>query len=201
MNDSNSSENNLPSSPTQDVKSAQAAPVAPAIGRNEPCPCGSGKKYKRCHGEDSAGIIGAPKAAPQMPSAEGLPFDPNSMDPAMMAQMAQAMQRLPKAHLHKIQTVMQRAMQGKDVTREAAELERMLPGGFRNLMEGMMGGMMPGAGSSASMSESEARKLVEQAAKDGKISAEEAEKLLAASPAGSTADTEKKGFFKKMLGK
>jgi hypothetical protein len=21
------------------------------IGRNEPCPCGSGKKYKRCHGE------------------------------------------------------------------------------------------------------------------------------------------------------
>jgi uncharacterized protein YecA (UPF0149 family) len=21
------------------------------IGRNEPCPCGSGKKYKKCHGE------------------------------------------------------------------------------------------------------------------------------------------------------
>jgi uncharacterized protein YecA (UPF0149 family) len=21
------------------------------VGRNEPCPCGSGKKYKRCHGE------------------------------------------------------------------------------------------------------------------------------------------------------
>ena len=21
-----------------------------AVGRNEPCPCGSGKKYKRCHG-------------------------------------------------------------------------------------------------------------------------------------------------------
>ena len=20
------------------------------IGRNDPCPCGSGKKYKRCHG-------------------------------------------------------------------------------------------------------------------------------------------------------
>ena len=20
------------------------------IGRNEPCPCGSGKKYKKCHG-------------------------------------------------------------------------------------------------------------------------------------------------------
>lgn len=24
------------------------------IGRNEPCPCGSGKKYKRCHGSVTA---------------------------------------------------------------------------------------------------------------------------------------------------
>ena len=23
--------------------------VGPKIGRNEPCPCGSGKKYKKCH--------------------------------------------------------------------------------------------------------------------------------------------------------
>ena len=23
------------------------------IGRNEPCPCGSGKKYKHCHGKIS----------------------------------------------------------------------------------------------------------------------------------------------------
>jgi uncharacterized protein YchJ len=22
------------------------------IGRNDPCPCGSGKKYKKCHGSD-----------------------------------------------------------------------------------------------------------------------------------------------------
>jgi len=26
------------------------ASAGPKIGRNEPCPCGSGKKYKRCHG-------------------------------------------------------------------------------------------------------------------------------------------------------
>ncbi|HET7496759.1 MAG TPA: SEC-C metal-binding domain-containing protein, partial [Candidatus Eisenbacteria bacterium] len=29
------------------------APVAtqePKVGRNDPCPCGSGKKYKKCHG-------------------------------------------------------------------------------------------------------------------------------------------------------
>ncbi len=23
----------------------------PKIGRNDPCPCGSGKKYKQCHGK------------------------------------------------------------------------------------------------------------------------------------------------------
>jgi yecA family protein len=25
----------------------------PKVGRNEPCPCGSGKKYKHCHGKDA----------------------------------------------------------------------------------------------------------------------------------------------------
>jgi len=31
---------------------AQGTLVAAAkVGRNEPCPCGSGKKYKKCHGE------------------------------------------------------------------------------------------------------------------------------------------------------
>lgn len=25
----------------------------PKVGRNDPCPCGSGKKYKKCHGSDS----------------------------------------------------------------------------------------------------------------------------------------------------
>jgi len=24
--------------------------LPPTIGRNDPCPCGSGRKYKRCHG-------------------------------------------------------------------------------------------------------------------------------------------------------
>lgn len=30
--------------------SAEAAGDVPRVGRNEPCPCGSGKKYKQCHG-------------------------------------------------------------------------------------------------------------------------------------------------------
>ena len=28
--------------------------VGPKIGRNDACPCGSGKKYKACHGKDAA---------------------------------------------------------------------------------------------------------------------------------------------------
>ncbi|MGD8697750.1 MAG: preprotein translocase subunit SecA [Gemmatimonadales bacterium] len=37
----------------------QAAPSRPAeagqrVGRNDPCPCGSGKKYKKCHGQPGA---------------------------------------------------------------------------------------------------------------------------------------------------
>jgi SEC-C motif domain protein len=35
------------------VDGAHGSPPAratAAVGRNEPCPCGSGKKYKRCHG-------------------------------------------------------------------------------------------------------------------------------------------------------
>lgn len=28
----------------------ETQPTVPKVGRNQPCPCGSGKKYKRCHG-------------------------------------------------------------------------------------------------------------------------------------------------------
>ena len=30
---------------------AAAAAEFPRVGRNDPCPCGSGKKYKHCHGK------------------------------------------------------------------------------------------------------------------------------------------------------
>jgi preprotein translocase subunit SecA len=33
-----------------DAQAAQVATV-PKVGRNDPCPCGSGKKYKHCHGK------------------------------------------------------------------------------------------------------------------------------------------------------
>jgi len=28
-----------------------ASAAVPRVGRNDPCPCGSGKKYKQCHGK------------------------------------------------------------------------------------------------------------------------------------------------------
>jgi preprotein translocase subunit SecA len=39
---------------TNQLADEQKAPVIrdqPKVGRNEPCPCGSGKKYKQCHGK------------------------------------------------------------------------------------------------------------------------------------------------------
>lgn len=35
----------------------------PAVGRNEPCPCGSGRKYKQCHGALGTSAPSAPDAA------------------------------------------------------------------------------------------------------------------------------------------
>jgi preprotein translocase subunit SecA len=33
---------------------SQAAGTGEKIGRNDPCPCGSGRKYKKCHGRPGA---------------------------------------------------------------------------------------------------------------------------------------------------
>ncbi len=39
----------------QDAKVETIQRQAPKVGRNDPCPCGSGKKYKKCHGVAAAG--------------------------------------------------------------------------------------------------------------------------------------------------
>ena len=36
---------------TDDTKAKQQPVRKQKIGRNDPCPCGSGKKYKQCHGK------------------------------------------------------------------------------------------------------------------------------------------------------
>jgi preprotein translocase subunit SecA len=32
------------------VQRAEPSPEFRGVGRNDPCPCGSGKKFKKCHG-------------------------------------------------------------------------------------------------------------------------------------------------------
>ncbi len=44
---------NRPSAPSGQTSPVQVKRTAPKVGRNDPCPCGSGKKYKHCHGKTS----------------------------------------------------------------------------------------------------------------------------------------------------
>ncbi len=39
-----------PRSTARWVQSGRATAAVPEVGRNDPCPCGSGRKYKKCHG-------------------------------------------------------------------------------------------------------------------------------------------------------
>ncbi len=39
--------------PQGEVKVKQIKLEGPKVGRNDPCPCGSGKKYKKCHGKNA----------------------------------------------------------------------------------------------------------------------------------------------------
>jgi cell wall assembly regulator SMI1 len=149
-------------------------------------------------------------------------FDPSKMDPQYMAKVAKAFQRLPRGQMQQLQTLIQKAMSGKDITREAAAMERMLPPELKELlkgapgMEGMGGAPGMGGGDHAipvestpveeedlEMSADQAKKLVEQAAKEGKISQAEAEELLSeASEADEDQTTEEKsGGWKRFFGK
>jgi len=188
------------------------------IGRNEPCPCKSGKKYKRCCGVGAAPKLNLPQArvgaSPQFPAG----FDPNSLsddERQQMAQFAQAFQRLPKGQLQRLQSIMQKAMSGKDVTREAQELENSLPPDFQEMLKNFKMPNVPGMNvpgdvampesmpenRSGSMSEDEARAIVAKAAQEGKISQDQAQSLLEPARSLSVESKEEKGiskFWKKL---
>lgn len=160
------------------------------VSRNEPCPCGSRKKYKRCHGVNAAPILGTPSNQPTMEQLtsrlkESSPgFDPTKMDPKAMAEMAASFKKLPKAQLIKMQNLMQKAMSGADITDEAQQFEKSLPPGFQEMMMGQMSAMgatMDDAHISSgtpAMNEEEARQIIESAKATGKISSDEADKIL-----------------------
>jgi hypothetical protein len=116
------------------------------VGRNEPCPCGSGKKFKKCHGENQewqgnvkpevpALATDGTEAAEGTQANTGMPsFDPSKMDLTWLAEFSSAIQRLPKGQLNQLQFLMQKAMSGKDVTRELEELQRKLPPSVQELL-------------------------------------------------------------------
>jgi preprotein translocase subunit SecA len=45
-----SESNGVPMDDFREMQKATPVRVEQKIGRNDPCPCGSGKKYKNCHG-------------------------------------------------------------------------------------------------------------------------------------------------------
>lgn len=110
------------------------------IGRNEPCPCGSGKKFKKCHGESmpwqgNSQPAPAETAAADAGGADAMPaFDPSKMDLNWLAEFSAAIQRLPKGQLQQLQALMQKGMHGKDVSRELETLQKRLPPSVQELL-------------------------------------------------------------------
>jgi hypothetical protein len=202
--------------PTENTSSTELATASaastngipePQRGRNEPCPCGSGKKYKRCHGVDAAPKLSQPTVLPAesataMGSAMG-GFDPAKADPAMMSQMTKSLQRLPRGQLMKLQSIMQRAQAGQDVSREAADFERILPPEFSQMAMQMM--MAQGMGGAPEMDDNEAKTIVAKAVAEGKMTEAQAQELLGGESSAAILErAEKKGisgFFKKITGK
>ena len=167
-----------------------------SIGRNESCPCGSGKKYKRCHG------VGAPPklSVPKIPEEQRELLESyNAMDPAVRKEMMQAFRSMPKDQLRKLQSISQRMLNGESLEAELAEIQNLLPADFQQKMMGLSGPV-------PEMSEEEARALVAQAAAEGKISPDQAAKLLKddgekqAASETPPADKKSGGFFKGLLG-
>lgn len=49
--------------PVEEVKFKAVDPIRrsfPRVGRNEPCPCNSGRKFKRCHGQPVVSLVDTP---------------------------------------------------------------------------------------------------------------------------------------------
>lgn len=107
-------------------------------GRNDPCPCSSGKKFKKCHGQDVSYNL-TPAAGAEKSEAgetEAQPqFDPSKMDLNWLAEFSSAIQRLPKGQMTRLQSLMQKGMAGKDVARELEEFQRTLPKNVQELLQ------------------------------------------------------------------
>ena len=72
--------------PLMAVHDAQVRSAITAAGRNDPCPCGSGRKVKRCHGEAASRVVRTqlpviPLGVPRPPVRRAVPSDGSSAEP------------------------------------------------------------------------------------------------------------------------
>ena len=158
--------------------------TAPSPGRNEPCPCGSGKKYKRC-----CGVGAAPKLSVASDDANPAGWDPEAlkqMNPEMMGQVTSALKRLPKGQLQRLQTLFQQAMNGKDISAELAVFEKSLPPDLREMAQGWSSSLaamnvlpaLQGDPQKDEMSVEQAKEIIKQAVQAGELNEEKAQSLL-----------------------
>lgn len=123
----------------------------------------------------------------------------DQFDPQALMQMSQLLQRLPRGQMQRLQAIMQKAMAGKDVSREAAEFERTLPPNFKDSLQQMMPAFAGAMGKQETASEEpvqgadmdveEAKRLVAEAAASGQISKDQADELLQAAEAGESSSS------------
>ena len=79
----------------------------PKIGRNDPCPCGSGKKYKKCHFEQS--VRSSATDGPRVPR-----FDPRSLPPEVLQKMLTPPPR-PEPHIDFVPSVVHKGYRWRAV--------------------------------------------------------------------------------------
>ena len=121
------------------------------------------------------------------------------MDPQMVAQVSQSLQKLPKGQLQRLQSMMQKAMNGKDIQSEAEEFEKTLPLDFQEWMRNFGSNFSDSSSLTPEMTEEQARALVEKAAGEGSLSQEKAQALLSSPSPERSESTSKLGQFWKNI--
>ncbi len=134
----------------------------------------------------------------------GIPgFDPSKMDPKVLMELSQLIQKLPAEQLSRMQTLMHNTMAGYDMKKEMEDFERDLPPDFREKIVKILGSSItppaqeiidvspvqpiqpiqketssPSVESTGEMNLHQARLTILRAVASGSIQPEEAEKLL-----------------------
>ena len=152
--------------------------------RNEPCTCGSGKKYKRCCGKPKESYIKPIEFNKKDPlkDFDNLDIDPNKMDPKTVKKVTNALKRMPKSRLNKLQNLMKKSMKDQDIPKNSKNIEKLMPNELKDI----------DPKEENNINENKAKDLIKKAVKSGQISKEKGEELLG---------EKKKSIFSKLFRK